>query len=88
MAPKPWDRAGLGGQDQPNPHLNGRAIPLSMGKVLGGVSSINTMIWARGYKSDRDFFASEVGDPAWNYESVLNIYCRIEDWHGARCDAD
>jgi choline dehydrogenase len=54
-----------------------------MGKVLGGGSSINGMIWARGHKSDWDFFASEAGDPAWRYESVLNIYRRIEDWHGA-----
>jgi choline dehydrogenase len=41
------------------------------------------MVWARGHKNDWDFFASEAGDPAWNYESVLNIYRRIEDWHGA-----
>src|SRR5882762_5341166 len=68
---------------QPNPHLNGRAIPFDMGKVLGGGSSINVMAWARGHKNDWDFFASEAGDPAWNYESVLSIYRRIEDWHGA-----
>jgi choline dehydrogenase len=41
------------------------------------------MIWARGHKSDWDFFAAEAGDSAWNYQSVLNIYRRIEDWHGA-----
>jgi choline dehydrogenase len=70
-------------QAQPNPQLNGRSIPLSMGKVLGGGSSINVMIWARGHKSDWDFFAWAAGDPAWNYESVLQIYRRIEDWHGA-----
>ena len=69
--------------DQPNPHLNGRAIPLNMGKVLGGGSSINVMAWSRGHRNDWEFFASEAGDPAWNYESVLNIYRRIEDWHGA-----
>src|SRR5215469_336624 len=68
---------------EPNPWLNGRAISLGMGKGLGGGSSINGMIWARGHKSDWDFFASEAGDPAWSYESVLNIYRRIEDWHGA-----
>src|SRR5215470_11376873 len=68
---------------EPNPHLNGRAIPMGMGKVLGGGSSINAMIWARGHKSDWDFFASETGDPAWGYESVLDTYRRIEDWHGA-----
>src|ERR1700752_2408594 len=68
---------------QPNPRLNGRSIPLNMGKVLGGGSSINVMAWARGHKNDWDFFASEAGDPAWNYQSVLNIYRAIEDWHGA-----
>src|SRR6516162_11120281 len=70
-------------QAEPNPHLNGRAIPMGMGKVLGGGSSINAMIWARGHKSDWDFFASETGDPAWSYESVLDIYRHIEDWRGA-----
>jgi choline dehydrogenase len=68
---------------QPNPHLNGRCMSLPMGKVLGGGSSINVMAWARGHKNDWDFFASECGDPAWNYESVLSIYRRIEDWHRA-----
>src|SRR5215831_13377866 len=65
---------------EPNPHLNGRAIPLGMGKVLGGGSSINAMLWARGHKSDWDFFASETGHQAWGYESVLDTYRRIEDW--------
>jgi choline dehydrogenase len=69
--------------DQPNPRLNGRSIPLNMGKVLGGGSSVNVMAWSRGHKNDWEFFASEAGDPSWNYESVLNIYRRIEDWHGA-----
>src|SRR5262247_3775502 len=59
---------------QPNPHLNGRSLSLSMGKVLGGGSSINVMAWARGHKNDWDFFASEARDPAWNYDSVLQIY--------------
>ncbi len=68
---------------QPNAHLKGRSIPLSMGKVLGGGSSINGLGWARGHKNDWDFFASESGDAAWNYESVLKIYRRIEDWQGA-----
>jgi choline dehydrogenase len=58
-------------------------MPFSMGKVVGGGSSINVMIWARGHKSDWDFFAAEAGDPAWSYESILQIYRRIEDWHGA-----
>ena len=70
-------------QAQPTRHVNGRSVPLHMGKVLGGGSSINVMVWARGHKSDWDFFASEAGDPAWSYASVLSIYRRIEDWHGA-----
>jgi choline dehydrogenase len=65
-----------------NSHLNGRTMPLPMGKVLGGGSSINLMVWSHGHKNDWDLFADEVGDTSWNYESVLNIYRRIEDWHG------
>jgi choline dehydrogenase len=68
-------------QTRPNAGLNGRSIHLAMGKVLGGGSSINVMVWARGHKSDWDFFASEAGDPAWGYESALEIYRCIEDWH-------
>ena len=53
-----------------------------MGKVLGGRSIINGMAWARGHKNDWDYFAAKAGDTARNYESVLNVYRRIEDWHG------
>jgi choline dehydrogenase len=67
---------------QPNPALHGRALSMSMGKVLGGGSSINVMYWVRGHKNDWNYFADEAGDAAWNYESVLNIYRRIEDWQG------
>jgi choline dehydrogenase len=68
---------------QPNVHLNRRAIPLNMGKVLGGSSSINVMVWARGHRSDWEHFAREADDEAWGYRSVLNIYRRMEDWQGA-----
>jgi choline dehydrogenase len=71
-----------GFEGQPNPHLNGRSLPLSMGKGLGGGSSINVMVWARGHKSDWDYFAAESGDPAWGYESVLGYYRRMENWQG------
>src|ERR1700694_153786 len=67
---------------QPNPHVNGRSIPFDMGKVLGGASSMNVTVWSRGHKNDWDFFAAQAGDKAWSYESVLNIYRHIEDWHG------
>ncbi|MGJ5814268.1 GMC family oxidoreductase [Paludibaculum fermentans] len=68
---------------EPNAHVNGRSIPFSMGKVLGGGSSINVMVWARGHKTDWDRFASEANDAAWSYNSVLDIYRQIEDWQGA-----
>ncbi|MHC2017093.1 GMC family oxidoreductase [Methylobacterium sp. CM6247] len=71
-----------GFQAQPNPHLNGRALSMSMGKGLGGGSSINVMVWARGHRSDWDFFAEEAGDPGWGYDNVLEIYRRIENWQG------
>jgi choline dehydrogenase len=72
-----WSFLGL-----PSPYLNGRRIPLAMGKVLGGGSSVNAMEWARGHKNDWDFFASEAGDDTWGYQSALKIYRRLEDWHG------
>ncbi len=67
---------------QANPNLNGRALAMSMGKVLGGGSSINVMLWSRGHKNDWDYFAAEAGDDAWSYAAVLDLYRRIEDWHG------
>jgi choline dehydrogenase len=72
-----------GFQAEPNPLINGRQLQMSMGKVLGGGSGINLMVWARGHRSDWDFFAAEAGDPAWGYQAVLGTYRRIEDWHGA-----
>jgi len=71
-----------GFQAVPNPLLNGRRLPLSMGKVLGGGSSINVMVWSRGHSNDWDYFADEAGDPGWSYQSVLGVYRRIEDWQG------
>jgi choline dehydrogenase len=58
---------------EPNPQLNGRAIPYSMGKVLGGGSSINVCTWSRGHRVDWDFYASESGDPSWSMASVLQM---------------
>ncbi|WP_460135162.1 GMC family oxidoreductase [Pseudomonas sp. S1_E04] len=65
-----------------NPHVNHRQIPLNMGRGLGGGSSINVMVWARGHMNDWEDFAAQSGDPAWNYASVLKIYQRIEDYRG------
>lgn len=67
---------------EPNPHLNGRAMPMSMGRVLGGGSSINVMVWACGHRSDWDHFAEEAGDESWGYDAVRGIFRGIEDWQG------
>ena len=68
-------------QGEPDPGLDGRSIMFSMGKVLGGGSSINVMVWVRGHQRDWDTMASIARDASWGYESVLDIYRRrIEDW--------
>src|SRR5262249_31959702 len=68
---------------EPNPNLNGRAIGYSMGKVLGGGSSINVSTWSRGHRADWDFYASESDDPSWSYAAVLDLYRRrVEAWAG------
>ena len=88
MDPAAWP-TNLGGETdwgftaEPNPELNGRAMPMSMGRVLGGGSSINVGVWARGHRSDWDYFAEESGDASWGYESVLGLYRELEDWQGA-----
>jgi len=67
---------------EPNPFLRGRTLPMSMGKGLGGGSSVNVMVWARGHRSDWDHFAEVTRDHRWSYEAVLDIYRRIESWQG------
>jgi choline dehydrogenase len=68
---------------KPNPNLNGRSILYSMGKVLGGGSSINVGTWSRGHQADWDMYAAETGDQRWGYDAVLNLYRnRVEDWTG------
>src|SRR6516165_6484445 len=68
---------------EPNPHLNGRAIRYSMGKVLGGGSGINVSTWSRGHRADWDHYASEAADAAWSYGAILDLYRRrIEAYVG------
>lgn len=67
---------------EPSPSLSGRRAPLPMGKVLGGGSSINGLIWARGHRHDFDGWAEQTGDSGWSYPSVLKIYKRMESWDG------
>lgn len=68
---------------EPNPAANGRSVAFSAGKALGGGSSINVMAWVRGHMDDWNDFAAASGNDAWNYDNVLQIYRRIEDWHGS-----
>src|ERR1700704_293616 len=64
------------------PRMDGRRLPLPAGRVLGGGSSINFMYWARGHKSDWDYFAAQAGDLAWGFDSGRRIYEGIERWCG------
>lgn len=61
----------------PQPGLNGRRGYMPRGKVLGGSSSVNAMIYARGHRSDYDHWASE-GNPGWSFDEVLPYFKRSE----------
>ncbi|WP_406451304.1 GMC family oxidoreductase N-terminal domain-containing protein [Streptomyces sp. NBC_01622] len=61
------------------PHLDGRTLPLPQGRALGGSSSINGLIWMRGDRAVYDEWAAE-GNTGWDYESVLPLFRRSEDW--------
>ncbi|MFH1869455.1 MAG: GMC family oxidoreductase N-terminal domain-containing protein [Pseudomonadota bacterium] len=66
------------------PGLNGRAIIYARGKVLGGCSSINGMLYLRGQVRDYDEWAQITGDSRWNWDSVLPVFKHSEDyWNGA-----
>ncbi len=61
----------------PQPGLNGRRGYMPRGKVLGGSSSVNAMIYARGHRDDYDHWASE-GNPGWSFDAVLPYFKRSE----------
>jgi choline dehydrogenase len=64
--------------------LNGRSILYARGKVLGGSTSINAMIYMRGQQRDYDEWAALTGDEGWSWQNVLPIFKRSEDyWRGA-----
>ncbi len=66
-----------------DPGLNGRSILYARGKVLGGCSSINAMIYMRGQKTDFDYWKSQ-GNRNWGWDDVLPMYKKSEDYqHGA-----
>jgi choline dehydrogenase len=69
---------------EPDPGLNGRSILYARGRVLGGSSSINAMLYLRGQERDYDEWARHSGDPGWSWQSVLPIFKKSEDnWRGA-----
>ena len=62
--------------------LNGRSLRYPRGKVLGGSSSINGMIYMRGQSQDYDEWARLTGDMRWRWEQCLPYFKRHEDYHG------
>ncbi len=69
---------------EPCDGLNGRSIIYARGRVLGGCSSINAMLYLRGQKRDYDEWAALTGDSGWRWDAVLPLFKRSEDhWRGA-----
>ena len=75
---------------EPQPRLGGRRLFWPRGKMIGGSSSVNAMIYIRGARADYDEWATLTGDPAWSYDHVLPVFRRMEDnargadrFHGA-----
>ena len=65
---------------QPEPGLNGRELGYPRGRVLGGCSSINGMIYMRGQRADYDGWAA-LGNPGWGWDDVLPLFKACEDHH-------
>ncbi|MGR3504032.1 choline dehydrogenase [Pseudaestuariivita sp.] len=68
-----------GYQSGPEPHLGGRRLACPRGKVLGGSSSINGMVYVRGHAGDFDHW-EESGARGWSYADVLPYFQRQENW--------
>ena len=66
---------------EPEPHLNDRVLATPRGKVIGGSSSINGMVYVRGHARDFDTWA-EMGADGWAYADVLPYFKRMEASHG------
>ncbi|MCX7286307.1 MAG: choline dehydrogenase [Rhodobacterales bacterium] len=66
---------------EPEPHLDGRRLATPRGKVIGGSSSINGMVYVRGHARDFDTWAA-MGADGWSYADVLPYFKRMEASHG------
>ena len=71
---------------EPQPGLDGRQIYWPRGKVLGGCSSMNAMMWVRGFGADYDEWA-KLADSHWSAAEILEYYRRIENVTAARINA-
>jgi choline dehydrogenase len=76
-------------ETEPEPHANNRRMQIAQGKVLGGSSSVNGMIYLRGQPQDYDDWAERYGCTGWSYREVLPYFKRAEaneslsdDYHG------
>ncbi|MEM7743656.1 MAG: choline dehydrogenase [Pseudomonadota bacterium] len=69
-----------GFQTEPEPHLGGRSLVCPRGKVIGGSSSINGMVYVRGHARDFDHWADQGAD-GWAYADVAPYFDRMESWH-------
>ena len=78
--PMNMKRYDWGFQSEPEPHLGGRRLATPRGKVIGGSSSINGMVYVRGHAKDYDRWA-EMGADGWAYADVLPYFKRMENWH-------
>ncbi len=68
---------------EPDPGLNGRKLRYPRGKVLGGCSSINGMIYMRGQRRDYDAWAEDCGDAQWRWDQCLPVFKQHEShWRG------
>lgn len=70
---------------QPEPGLNGRRLNYPRGRVLGGCSSINGMIYMRGQAADYDRWR-QAGNPGWGWDDVLPLFRRSERHYEPACD--
>jgi choline dehydrogenase len=71
-----------GYRSEPEPHLGGRRIACPRGKVLGGSSSINGMVYVRGHPLDFERWEEE-GARGWGYQNVLPYFRRAESFQGS-----
>ena len=76
--PMNMERYDWGYWSEPEPHLAGRKLACPRGKVIGGSSSINGMVYVRGHAKDFDTWA-EMGASGWSYSDILPYYRRLEN---------